>query len=232
MRFLTALLGLSLVAANAEGVALAPLLGAVADNARAEGALRADVTISRGDTRTGAVLLAWREVLYLETAAGFRALVRGSKAVVVQNGHVVRAPLRTQILGTDLLVEELPFEGVALHFPQIQDEAPDGVVVSGAPEDKSLYVLIVRTIDPDQHVVLATKYYKDDIATLFKLRRDRAFTQVDGRWRPGEVEVQDFTEQSTTRLTFEWKAAPELPHALFTPEGLRRPSGLAVPTPQ
>jgi hypothetical protein len=168
-------------------------------------------------------------VLYLETADGFRALVRGSKAVVVRNGHPVPAPVRTQIPGTDLLVEELPFAGVPLSFPLIQDESPDGVVVAGAPEGESLYVLVAHTIEPERHVVTMTKYYKDDIASLFKLRQDRAFTQVDGHWRPGEVEAQDFAEQSTTRLTLTWKPAPELPRALFTPRGLRGPSGVVLP---
>ena len=224
-------LGICLVASSAGAVTLAPLLEAAADNARAPSALRADVTIVRGDARTSAVLLAWRNVLYLETAGGYRALVRGSKDVIVQGGKVIQAPLRTLIPGTDMLVEDLPFEGVPLRFPQIHDEAPDGVVVAGAPEGKSLYVLVVRTIDPERHVVLTTKYYKDDIATLFKIRQDRDFTQVDGHWRPTGVEVQDFTDQSTTTLTLTWKVAPDLPRALFTPAGLRRPSGLTIPPP-
>lgn len=223
------LLGVCFTAASARAVALAPLLEAVADNARAGNAVRADVTISRGDASSTAVLLLWRDVLYLETADGFRALVRGGKAAVVDHGHAVRAPVRTQIPGTDVLVEDLPFAGVRLSFPQIQDEGPDEVVVAGAPEGTSLYVLLVRSIDPERHVVATTKYYKDDIASLFKVRQDRAFTRVDDHWRPGEVEVQDFTTQTTTRLTLAWKTAPDLPRALFTPKGLRAPSGLVAP---
>jgi hypothetical protein len=227
-RMLPGLLAVALVAGPVGAVVLASLLDAVAGNARAARALRADVVISRGDARTTAVLLLWRDVLYLETA-GFRALVRGDKAVVVRGGHAVRAPVRTLIPGTDLLLEELPFAGVPLRYPQIQDEGPGEVVVSGAPEGPSLYVLIARTIDPERAIVVSTKYYKDDIAVLFKMRQDRAFTRVDGRWRPGEIEVEDFSEHSTTRLALAWKLAPDLPRAVFTPRGLRGPSGLMLP---
>ena len=89
----------------------------------------------------------------------------------------------------------------------------------------------MTAIDPERHVVLVTKYFKDDIASLFKMRQDRAFTQVDGHWRPAEVEVEDFSEHSTTRLALGWKAVPELPRVLFTPKGLRAPSGLTITAP-
>jgi len=221
-------LGLALLATAAGAVALAALLQGVADNARAPSAVRADVTFVRGDTRTAAVLLAWRDVVYLETAGGFRALVRPGKAVVARDRHPVVAPLRAAVPDTDVLVEELPFAGVPLEFPQIHDEGPEGIVVGGAPATRSLYVLIVRTIDPDQRVVTVSKYYKDDIATLFKFRRDRGFVQVDGHSRPTDLEVQDFVENSTTRVTLRWTTTPELPHDLFTPKGLRAPSGLTI----
>jgi hypothetical protein len=218
-----------LAAAPAGALDLPALLDGARQNARATVPVRADVVFTRGETRTPAVLLLWRNVVYLETAGGFRALARGAKAVVVQDGHPARAPLRAQIPATDVLVEELPFEGTPLAFPLIQDEPPDGVVVAGAPAGESLYVLIVRTIDPERHTVTVTKYYKDDIATLFKIRQDRGFVQVDGHWRPTEVEVQDYPAQSTTRLTLTWKVAPDLPRTLFTPAALRRPSGLTFP---
>ena len=216
-------------AAPARAIDLPALLEGVRQNARATTPVRADVVFTRGETRTPGVLLAWRDVVYLETASGFRALVRPGKTVVVANGHPVHAPLRTPVPGTDFLVEELPFAGVPLAFPQIHDEGPEGVVLAGAPAVTSLYVLVVRTIDVDRNVVTMTKYYKDDIATLFKLRRDSAFVQLDGHWRPGALEAQDFTDNSTTRATLAWKAAGELPRALFTPKGLRAPSGLTIP---
>jgi hypothetical protein len=218
-------------AAKAAAIVLAPFLQSVADNARAPSAVRADVVLARGDERTAAVLLLWRDRLYLETAGGFRALMRNGKAVVVDHGHPVRAPVRTAIPGTEVLVEDLPFAGVPLAFPQIHDEGPDEVVIGGAPAVPSLYVLIVQSIEPEKKVVVTTKYYKDDIASLFQMRRDDQFLDVEGHWRPGTIEIQDFTEQTTTKLQLAWKLAPELPRALFTPHGLTRPSGLTIAPP-
>jgi hypothetical protein len=227
------LVGLLVVAfvATAGAVALGPFLQSVADNVRAPSAVRADVVLTRGSERTGAVLLLWRDRLYFETAAGFRTLVRHGKGIVARGGRPVKAPIRTQIPATDVLVEDLPFGGVPLAFPQIHDESPSEVVIGGAPAGESLYVLIVLTIDPEKVTVVTTKFYKDDIATLFKMRRDRNLALVDGHWRPTVVEIEDFTTQTSTILTLGWKVAPEVPTALFTPRALTRPSGLTISPP-
>ena len=143
------LLALLLASTHASAVEVGALLAAVSDNTPAPNALRADVVVARGDTKANAVLLAWRDILYFETADGFRTLVRPHKAVIVQDGHPVRAALRTQVAGTDILSKNLPFAGVPLRFPQIHGWA-GVVVVGGEPAAPSLYVLVVRPIDPER----------------------------------------------------------------------------------
>lgn len=220
------------VATSAAATPLAPLLVAVTRNARAQTPVRADLTIVRGGQTSTAVLLGWRNTWYLETAGGFRALARANKQVVLQKNHPVRAPIRTQVPGSDLLLEEIAFDGARLAFPQVNDESPEGVVVAGESATKSLYVLLVRTIDPERNIVTDSKYFKDDIGTLTKIRHDDRFVQVDGHWRPQSISIEDYWEKSTTTITLQWKVVPEMPIAVFAPSSLRRPSGIALPAPQ
>jgi hypothetical protein len=216
-------------AASTNAGPLAPLLAAVSRNARCSTPTRADVTFVRGERTSTAVLLCSGHHWYLETDTGFRALSHPHKQVVLRDGRAVRAGVRTLIPNTDWLLEELPFDGARLTFPQVNDDGPEGVVVAGESMDPSLYVLLVRTIDPARAVVTDSKYYKDDIATLMKVRHDADFVQVGGHWRPGRIELEDYVERSITRMTLAWRTVPELPRALFTPAGLLRPSGLTLP---
>ena len=216
-------------AAVATPTPLAPLLVAVTRNARCPSPVRADLTLVRGKDTIGAVLLCAGRTWYLETTTGFRALARANKQLVLQGGHPARAGIRTQIPQTDLLLEELTLDGVRLSFPQVNDEGPDGIVVAGDTTVPSLYVLFVRTIDPERAVVVNHRYYKDDIATLMKNRHDRDFVQLDGHWRPQRIEIEDYVEHSTTTITLTWRAMPDLPRSLFTPAGLTRPSGVTLP---
>jgi len=90
-------------------------------------------------------------------------------------------------------------------------------------------VLLVHTIDRERDVILQTKYYRDSISNLVKIRRDDEFAQVGGRWRPATIAVQSFREPTSTRLSLAWREAPDAPAALFTPAGLRAPSPLRWP---
>ena len=222
------LLALGMVS-NAMAGPLVPLLAAVSRNARCSSPVRADLTMVRGDRTTTAVLLGMGRSWYLETSSGFRALSHPHKQIVGSKGHPVRAGVRTIIPNTDWLLEEISFDGAQLAFPQINDDGPEGVVVSGEAVDKSLYVLLVRTIDPNRNVIINARYFKDDIATMMKNRDDDDFVQVDGHLRPQRVKIEDYVEHSITKITLTWHALPELPRALFTPAGLTRPSGLTLP---
>jgi hypothetical protein len=233
---LVALAGLAFLTPAALGETVGELLVAVATAARFPAAARADVRIDRtvdATTAVGpAILVARGTMVYLEIRNGMRALWRPGKAIVLDHGRIVRAAVGQPLPSTDLLVEDLaPFTADALKVPQVSDDSPAGVVVVGAPAFPSAYVLLAHTIDRDRLVLTRTQYYRDTVSNLVKLRRDGDFVQVDGRWRPGQVEVEDLRQRTSTKITLTWRSAPDAPPAVFTPAGLRRPSGLAWPAP-
>lgn len=213
----------------AQAVALHELLPAVAAQASAPRLLRADVRIERDGAVVGeAVLLARGQRLYLETRGGARALLSPGKVVVARGRRLVRAPIGATLPGTDVLLEDLePFGVGSLPVAQVSDENPLGVVVTGAPAPPTAYALVVLTIDPDRNVIVQTKYYRDSISNLVKIRKDDDFTQVAGRWRPGTIGVESLRPPSTTHLGLVWREAPDSPAVLLTPAGLRAPSPLA-----
>jgi hypothetical protein len=224
---------LCLVASAAAAEGLNDLLPVVASQERAPRTLRADVRIEReGAPAIDAVLLERGGRRYLETRTGTRALLSPGKVVVVRGGRVRRAAPDAGIEGTDILLQDLePFGVGTLSVPQVSDEGPTGVVVTGAPTPPTPYVLVVHTIDPERGVIERTKYYREQITNLVKMGRNDDFTQVGGRWRPGTIAVERFRPESrTTTLTLAWKEAPDTPPALFTPAGLRAPSPITWPS--
>src|SRR5262245_42161425 len=126
----------------ARAASLQELLPAVAAEASTPRLLRADVHIERDGSAVGdAILLARGRRVYLETRAGTRALLSPGKVVVVRGGRVRRAAPDAGIEGTDILLQDLePFGVGTLSVPQVSDEGPTGVVVTGAPKPPTPYV--------------------------------------------------------------------------------------------
>src|SRR4029453_4031880 len=127
------MLCLVVMAASAEG--LSDVLPVVARPARAPRPLRADVRIERdGAPPVDAVLLERGRRRYLETRTGTRALLSPGKVVVARDGRPARAAPGPALDGTDVLLEDLePFGVGALAIPQVSDEGPTGMGVTGAP---------------------------------------------------------------------------------------------------
>jgi len=93
----------------------------------------------------------------------------------------------------------------------------------------SAYALVVLTIDPERKVIVQTKYYRDSISNLVKIRKDDDLTQVGGRWRPATIAIEGLRPPGTTRLGLLWREALDAPAVLLTPAGLRAPSPIAWP---
>jgi hypothetical protein len=219
---------------EADAESLAELLAAVATNARFEPPARADARVecTPACTPTTLVLLGRGDDLYLEAAGGLRALVRPGQILVRDGQRTTEASVGRSLGDTPLLLEDLRvFVADALKVPQISDDGPERVVVTGAPARASAYALLVHSIDRERDAIVKTQYYRDSISNLVKIRRDSAFIQVGGRWRPGEIQVESLRDarRATVRLT--WREAPDPPATLFEPRGLDAPSGLAPPTP-
>jgi len=231
MLSLTGLASILAPARPARAVSLVELLSAVAIEARTPSTLRADMRIEHeGSPAVEAVLVARGRRVYLETRTGTRALLSPGKVVIARRGHVVRAPVGMVLAGSDVLLEDLePFGARSMPVAQVSDENPVGIVVTGAPAPPSVYALLVHTIDPERSVILQTKYYRDSISNLVKIRKDEDFTQVGGRWRPAAIGVESLRPPSSTRLVLVWREAPDLPAALVTPGGLLAPSPISWP---
>ena len=228
---LKALIVLATVAgvASAPATSLPELLAAVSKTQRFPEPTRADVRIENtqdGKTTSGAAVFIGRgHTLYVETQDGTRALVRPAKILVLGGTRAVRAKPGARLGATGVLLEDLvPVTPWMLKVPQVSDEGPTGTVVTGAPAFPSARALIVLTIMPDERVVSRAKLYEKSISDLASFWRNDEFVDVGGRPHPVRVAVDRLKEGATTRLELAWRAAPETPHALFTPAGLRAKS--------
>jgi hypothetical protein len=212
---------------------LPALLAAVAANARFDVPARADVRIACEGCPTPAgraIFVGRGDTLYVEVKDGARALLRPTGSVVSDGGPP--APIGAKALaGTDVLLEDLvPVTADVLKVPQISDDGPLGVVITGAPSrTPSPYALLVLTIPADPPAIVKTQYYEQSIGNLTKLRRDDGFVDVGKKRRPGTITVEQLKKGSKTTLTLAWREMPDAPATLFDTAELTKPSGLTWP---
>ena len=228
------LLAVAALCRTAGAVTLGELLPAVAANARFEAPARADVTIACSPDctppKTHAVFVGRGETLYVEVAGGQRALLAPDGITVARDGKPAPAKTGEAFADTDILLEDLvPFTAASLKMPLVSDDGPAGTVVTAAPARASAYVLIVSTIDSAEHVVKRVQLYQDSIGNLTRIVRNGEWADVDGHKRPGEITLENVRKGITTKLTLAWRAMPDAPPALFAPDALAKPSGLAAP---
>jgi hypothetical protein len=215
---------------------LGELLARVGGNERFEAPARADVRLTCEPgcqpANAQAILVGRGDRLYVEVRDGIRALVRSKEVLVVNRGRPEPAKPGAAVADGDLLLEDLaPFDPSTLKMPQISDQGPAGTVVSAAPLGASAYVLFVHSIAPSDATIVRTQYHRDVIGNLVKMRRNASFVEVGGHRRPQEVTIEHFRRGTTTRLRLAWREFPDAPAALFTPDGLAKPSGLTWPAP-
>lgn len=212
---------------------LPELLKAVAANARFDTPVRADVRLEcTGCKASGAqvTLLGHGESLYVEVKDGMRALVRPDEVYVARGGKAAKADVGQTLADTDVLLEDLAvFTPAALKTPQVSDDGPAGVVVTAAPAFPSAWVLVVHTIDPEQHAIVRSLRYRDAVNNLAATQRNSNLVRVGNGWRPQEIAAENLRKATKTGLRLAWGEAPEAPAALFEPSGLERPSGLSWP---
>lgn len=225
---------LLLVTSAARAEPLGELLARIAANERFDAPARADVKLTcEPGCKPGsaqAIFVGRGDALYVEVRDGVRALVRPKEVLVANGGRAEPAKPGTAIGDSDVLLEDLaPFDPAALKMPQISDQGPTGTVVTAAPLGSSAYVLLVHTLAPHEPTIVRTQYYRELVGNLAKMRRNASFVDVTGHRRPQEVTVEHFRRGTTTRLRLAWRDFPDAPAALFTPDGLTKPSGLSWP---
>jgi hypothetical protein len=204
----------------------------VAENARAPAALRADVRIEApgGAPPERVIVLDRGAARYVEHENGTRALLASGRRLVVRSGRATEAAGDAPLGDTGLVLDDLlPFRADSLEVPQISDDGPAGVVVTGAPAGPSPWTLLVHTIDRERHAIVKTLSYRDTISNLARIRRGTGWVRVEGRWRPTVLVVESVRDARTTRCELGWRPAPDTPPTLFEPAGLERPSGLSFP---
>jgi hypothetical protein len=173
------------------------------------------------------VVLAHRRTLRVEVG-GVRALVRGSKALLYEDG-AVRPRRDVAVVGSNVLFEDLAvFVPPLLHYPQISDDTGGSVVVTSAPRQPSVYELLVFTFAGDDASLVGAKYYRYAVNNLVKRARWSDFTDVAGQRRPQTMVVDGVENPHTTTLTLAWRARPDLPRRLFTASGLADASNAFV----
>lgn len=234
--WLPVLAAVSFLPANtAHATNLARLLRSVADNARYEPSVRAEIrfeTMRPDGTRTSALTIyGRRRTVRVETPDGLRALVKPGKCVAASGTGVPLAVREKVIGGSAFLLEDLaPFTAGGLRVPLISDEGPGGIVVAGEPLGPSPYVLLGYTIAYDRPVITAVKFYRWEVSNLTKMVHVHEWVQVGGDWRPRTVTLQDLGPGGdATTVTFTWHEQPDLPESAFMPNGLQtempRPPG-------
>jgi len=228
-----AMLAVAGAARTAAATDLPELLAAVASAAAFDVPARADVRITCEGCPTRdarAIFVGRGDTLYVEVKDGARALLRPAGSVVADGGGAPAPIAATPLAGTDVLLEDLvPFTADVLKVPQISDDGPLGVVVTGAPSRPSPYALLVFTLATDPPAVVKTQYYEQSIGNLTKLRRDGGFVDVAGKRRPTAITVDHVKKGSKTTLALAWRPMPDAPAALFEPAALTKPSDLTWP---
>lgn len=97
----------------------------------------------------------------------------------------------------------------------ISDETTHEKTVTVYGKDGSPYILFVITFDKERLVPTLTKYYRERMNNLVRLRKDESFVMVGARPRPQKITLTDFTENATTTYEIAWSEADTLPAPLF-----------------
>jgi len=214
-------------AAPSRAADLAAALEGLADNARFEPSMRAEVRFEsprpEGAKTSTLVLHGRGRTVRLDMPDGKRALVKPGKQVFMPAGEPPRDVKEQVIGGSAFLLEDLaPFTVGRLRIPLISDEDAERIVVTGEPLVPSAYVLLVHTIPLDRPLISASKFYRYEVSNLTKMTHVQEAVQVGGHWRPRVIVLQDLGPGGdTTTVTFDWHEQPDPPAAAFTPRGLR-----------
>jgi len=184
------------------------------------GPVRADIRIEKdGEQVDRAVLIVdpaagkeffamqsagWRALLPLSWGTGKAAISKDAKATAMG----VDDPLPKTALRP---FEFFPFWQTDYSTAFISDSNRMEKTITLYAPPKTPYTLFVITFDKEKIVPLAIKYYKDNMNTLVRLRRDTDHIMVGSRPRPQSIEIRDFTDNSTTVLSLVWRTLDNVP---------------------
>jgi len=153
-------------------------------------------------------------------APELRALVLGSERKVMERsgGITQTVPIGAPIDALGIAYEDLSrFMVDDFKTWQITDENPSAVLVGMHPNVESAYVYRAYTFDKEMTVPLKVQFYAKSLNNLVKLRLDSDHALVGKKWLPATIQIQNYPENSTTRLHIRWTQNASAPPELLVP---------------
>jgi hypothetical protein len=185
---------------------------------------RADITIRTGTGETDEAVLivdpASGKQFFAVKSTGYRALSpmdwTGGKAVAKAGAAAVPHGADEQFAELD--VRPMEFFGFWADYYQtafISDDNRLEKTVTVYARKEVPYILFVVTFDKEKLVPLLTKFYKDEMNNLVRIRKDSEHVMVGSRPRPQRIVITDYTDNEETTLSLRWKALDSAPAELF-----------------
>jgi hypothetical protein len=215
-------LGLLCSSADANTADLTAFLERTERMAAFTGAVRADIRISRGGTVVDEAVVVVdskaARAFIAQKSSGWRALVPlGWNSGTAAKPGAKPGPFAADepIPGTDLrAIDFTPFWKGDYANAFISDANRLEKTITLYPAKQLPYVLFVVTFDKEKLVPLTSKFYRENMNNLVRLRRDSDFAMVGSRPRPRHVEIQDFAENTSTVLDISWQTLETVPAGL------------------
>jgi len=226
--FATALLGLALALCTQNAPAsvsdLTAFLQRAEKMAHLNRSLRVDVRVTRGDGSQDTALILADPVRARAFVAvrsdGFRALAPLEWKTGTSVAKTGATPSK---LGADDLLGALGLRSMDLFPPWahdyttafISDETTHEKTVTVYGTKAIPYSLFVVTFDKERLVPTLTKYYRERLNNLVRLRKDESYVMIGARPRPQKVTITDYADNSTASYDLIWSETATLPAALF-----------------
>lgn len=223
---------------------LATLLQGVNESLRPSTPLRADGSVEsdslEGNKQDRLVLVeragADTEVpaqvyVELEKAKVHLLALGPSELHISADGKSRQATSETAVDSTSFTTEDwLPFSAARCAAMRIVDINAEQFTVLCEPKTPpSQYRLMVYKFDREKSVMLQVLLYKDSLTNLVKMLRNDDFIQVESKWRPKRIVMQDFKVRTKDVISLEWQPASTVPAQVFDPKSFG--SALAASAP-
>ena len=188
------------------------------------GFARADFTIELEDGKTESGVL----IVDPERSAQFIALKssgwRSLSPLSWETGTAVKASGKKpsefgadeRIGETDLRpIDAFAFWSVDFSSAYISDSTKNEKTVMLYAPDNHPYELYVLTFNKEKLVPVVSKYFKDSMSNLVRIRKDSDHVMVGARLRPQVVAFEDYDENRSSKVRLTWKKLAEIPAELF-----------------
>ncbi len=182
--------------------------------------VRADITIHNKDGAVEeAVLIVspqHKRQFFAFKSTGWRALMPVGwgigKAIKAAGDKPTACGVDEPLSGTDLrAMEFFAFWHTDYSTAFISDSNRLEKTVTLYAPDETPYILFVITFDKAKLVPLATKYYKNQMSNLVRMRKDSDHVMVGSRPRPQKIEIDDYAENTKTTIELSWKVLESVP---------------------